>query len=803
MHKAPALLVGVGLLLAVAGLALGGDHRLTFTVDGDSSGDRLGHGCAGAGDVNADGHDDFIAGAYYGNGSHAGYARVYSGKDAKVLYTFNGSSGYDGFGVSVNAAGDVNADGYADVIVGSHLDDTGGTDSGRAQVFSGKDGKRLYSWTGDGSGDRFGLTANGAGDVNADGYDDLVVGAYYTNSGGAAGYAKVFSGKDGKALYKWTGNSTRDYFGVYVSGAGDVNADGYDDVAVGACLDDTKGTDSGMVKVYSGKTGSVLYTFYGDRSGAYFGRCVDGAGDVNLDGYDDIVAGAYLDDVGSTDTGTVKVYSGKDGAVLYTWRGDSYDDRLGVHVDGGGDLNGDGYPDVIAGAYRDDENGGNCGSMRAYSGKDGSTLYTFYGKNSDVYLGRFAGILGDANGDGYDDIVAGAYGEDYGGTDSGRVYVWLSPAPSGTLAIEEGDDVTGSTSVTLSVTGKAGPDGDEVTEMRLRNKGDAWGGWTTLAASVPWTLPSGDGVKTVEMQVRDEVGATSGVIRDSILLDQTAPTGTVAINENYHTTVTIFVSLTFEYTDLQSGVTDLRIRNEGQPWGNWRTADDRISWALQDIDGIRTVEAQFRDAAGNESDIVADSIQYLADVVAPTIDSVRVNGGSLYILPHEPLEFGVYARDDLDGAGMDAFKLKFSVGGTWSDWYTLSLGPLMVVERPDASGLLSATVIARDKARNESREKQVSFFLLKEDLTWIGAGAKVAGTLRDAREVDAVEMGLVAGDLLTVKVKGKSFSKGTPPELLLDLVRMDGERLVEDRFPADSKKPMIKSFPVPETGRYL
>jgi len=428
MNRSPSLLLVAAILVAVSGTALAGGHRLTWTYDGASAGDRLGHGLSGAGDVDADGHDDFIAGAYYGNGSRKGYARVYSGKTGKLLYTLNGKSNYDGFGVSVSAAGDVNADGYADVIVGSHLDDTSATDAGLAQVFSGKDGSLLYAWPGDGANDRFGLTSNGAGDVNKDGYDDLIVGAYYTGGGTAPGYVKVFSGKDGKLLYKFTGSSAKDYYGVYVSGAGYVNDDDYADFVIGACLDDTKYTDAGKVVVVSGKDGSILYNWYGDRASAYFGRCVDGAGDINGDGYDDIVVGAYLDDANGTDSGTVKVFSGYDGSVLYTWYGDASDDRIGVHVDGGGDINGDGVPDIVAGAYYDDQNGTNCGSMRAYSGADGSTLYTFYGTASSVYFGRFACILGDANGDGKADILAGAYGDDYGGTDTGRVYVDISPA---------------------------------------------------------------------------------------------------------------------------------------------------------------------------------------------------------------------------------------------------------------------------------------------------------------------------------------------------------------------------------------
>ncbi len=149
------------------------------------------------------------------------------------IYTFNGDSFDDRFGRTVGAAGDVNKDGDADLIVGAVLDDNNGRDSGSARVFSGKDGKVLYTFNGDSAGDVFGRIVSGAGDVNMDGYADLIVGAWFggKNSGG---YARVFSGKDGKILYTFNSDSAFDRFGMSVGGAGDVNKDGYADLIVGA-----------------------------------------------------------------------------------------------------------------------------------------------------------------------------------------------------------------------------------------------------------------------------------------------------------------------------------------------------------------------------------------------------------------------------------------------------------------------------------------------------------------------------------------------------------------------------------------
>jgi len=144
MNRALSLLLIVAFLIATAGITLAGGHVVTYQIEGDISGDGLGFGVAGAGDVDNDGHDDFIAGTKSLYNYIPGYARVYSGKTGKVLYAFKGSTGYDEFGTSVNAAGDVNADGYADLIVGA-LQSKGQTAPGYAKIFSGKDGKVLYT----------------------------------------------------------------------------------------------------------------------------------------------------------------------------------------------------------------------------------------------------------------------------------------------------------------------------------------------------------------------------------------------------------------------------------------------------------------------------------------------------------------------------------------------------------------------------------------------------------------------------------------------------------------------------------
>ena len=171
---------------------------------------------SGGGDVNGDGTPDLIVGAPRNNnsGDLSGTTRVLSGSDGSVLYNFDGNSSGDSFGQSVSNAGDVNGDGRADVIVGAPLDDNNGIDSGSARVLSGSDGSVLYNFDGDNYEDQFGYSVSGAGDVNGDGIDDLIVGVRQaTTDRFQTGIARVLSGSDGSILYTcllYTSPSPRD-----------------------------------------------------------------------------------------------------------------------------------------------------------------------------------------------------------------------------------------------------------------------------------------------------------------------------------------------------------------------------------------------------------------------------------------------------------------------------------------------------------------------------------------------------------------------------------------------------------------
>jgi VCBS repeat-containing protein len=365
----------------------GASGSAIYTFVGDSVSDFFGWSVAGAGDVNGDGVADIIVGAPGddNNGTSSGSARVFSGADGSALYTFDGDAASDNFGWTVASAGDVNGDGHADLIVGASGNDTNGAESGTARVFSGIDGSVLFTFNGDSAGDRLGYSVAGAGDVDGDGVPDLIVGAYLDdNNGTDSGSARVFSGADGSVLYTFDGDSPADQFGFSVAGAGDVDGDGFADLIVGARGDDNNGTSSGSARVFSGATGAVLFTFNGDSSFDVFGVSVAGAGDVDGDGHADLVVGADSDDNNGTSSGSARVFSGADGSALYTFDGDSAQDRFGYSVAGAGDINGDGFADVLVGARGDDNTGlFESGSVRLFV----SNAVAVTTANDDVFTG--------------------------------------------------------------------------------------------------------------------------------------------------------------------------------------------------------------------------------------------------------------------------------------------------------------------------------------------------------------------------------------------------------------------------------
>ena len=304
--------------------------RPSWKAEGNQVDAYFGLSVGTAGDVNGDGYDDVIVGApYYSNGqSGEGRAFVYHGSATGLSKTPDWTAESDQagayFGVSVTTAGDVNGDGYDDIIVGAPYYSNGQSGEGRAFVYHGSATglSTTPDWTAEGNqeGADFGYSVATAGDVNGDGYDDVVVGAdVYSNDQVCEGRAFAYHGSATglSTTPDWTAGSDQEFasFGVSLGRAGDVNGDGYDDVIIGASGDSNGQVYEGRAFVYLGSSPGLdttpRWTPESDQESAYFGNSVGTAGDVNGDGYDDVIGGAPYYDHGQSDEGVAVVFRGR------------------------------------------------------------------------------------------------------------------------------------------------------------------------------------------------------------------------------------------------------------------------------------------------------------------------------------------------------------------------------------------------------------------------------------------------------------------------------------------------------------
>jgi hypothetical protein len=411
------------------------DNTADVILVSESTGDDFGHAVSYAGDVNNDTYDDVIVGAWLNgtNGTGSGSVYVYLGgvsMDSIPDVTLRGENPSDYFGYSISNAGDVNNDNYDDIIVGARRSTTG-----KGYIFLG--GMFMNNVADvilepEASGDYFGRCVSDAGDVNGDGYGDVLVGASRNDrTGYEAGSAYIYFGSaemDNTMDLVFSGEAESDNFGISVSAAGDLNNDTFPDIIIGASGNDDAGLSAGKVYIYYGAADMDTiadFSYTGKSGNWHFGESVASAGDLNDDGFDDIIVGAVLSD--DSLKGQAFIYFGGaefDNEVNLVLKGEEYNDRFGRSVACAGDVNGDNYSDVIVGAYIN-------------SGYDPGKAYIYFGgsamdADADVILtglsngdafGCSVASAGDVNNDGYDDVVVGAYQD--GETSTGHAYIYF------------------------------------------------------------------------------------------------------------------------------------------------------------------------------------------------------------------------------------------------------------------------------------------------------------------------------------------------------------------------------------------
>ncbi len=411
--------------------AVGGAWDTSMQFVGAEVDGRMGFHVATAGDLDGDGVPDILLGADTsspGGLTRAGLVQVVSGVDGALLYELTGPRAGERLGHWTGGGEDLDGDGVPDLIAGAPFASWPGMQyAGAAYVYSGVDGSLLYSYAGEDELDQLGHSVTLTGDLDGDGRSEFLFGVPWAAYGSVTGEARVYSGATGQLLRRYRGARRQSGFGYTVANAGDVNGDGVPDQLIGAPGVTPMGAETvSDVYVYSGADGALLWNFHSDEIAGTLGWSIAGAGDLDLDGHDDLLIGARGMDVGLLpDAGRVFVYSGATGQVLYQYEGMFPNGQLGRNVAGVGDADGDGVPDFLISSDTGIPGGRpNAGWAYLHSGADGRLLWRIDGEAAQMRLGHFLAGLGDLDGDGLPEFAVTAPFARVGGLSAaGRVDV--------------------------------------------------------------------------------------------------------------------------------------------------------------------------------------------------------------------------------------------------------------------------------------------------------------------------------------------------------------------------------------------
>ncbi|HIA38333.1 MAG TPA: hypothetical protein EYN86_02315 [Planctomycetes bacterium] len=367
-------------------------------------------------DLSGDGIDDVLLGLPYAEIlgiPYVGRIMAVSGATGDVLWELNGIEAWQNFGGNFFVTEDINGDGISEIIAASPwLDDGLLTASGRMACFSGKDGALLWENKGTMDNEKMGRYLDRAVDFNGDGMSDFLSRSPRSSvTNFNEGRVGAVSGSDGSILWSAAGDNGADYLGDEYVITDDMNGDGVPDVAVSAPSSDAAFPDGGYILLLSGMDGSQIWRKDGANDKNALGNDLTLVGDVNGDGFGDLLTSSdFSSNNNSTSNGTIAVHSGLTGDQIWRVDGEQNNHRIGHNTLLVGDIDDDNINDIYSISPEADAVGQfglseQAGDITLYSGADGIEIWSEEGDIWEEYLGMAFTTISDVNGDGYEDCV--------------------------------------------------------------------------------------------------------------------------------------------------------------------------------------------------------------------------------------------------------------------------------------------------------------------------------------------------------------------------------------------------------------